>query len=35
MRKAGERTLSVGLEYSTTTFPASWPKAAVATLLDC
>jgi hypothetical protein len=33
-RKDGERTLAVGLEYRTTTSPASRPNAAVARLLD-
>ncbi len=32
-RKAGERTVCVGLEYSTTTSPASPPNAAAARLL--
>ena len=34
-RKAGERTLRVALEYSTTTSPASRPNAAVSRLADC
>jgi hypothetical protein len=33
-RKAGERTVCVGLEYSTTTSPACPPNAAVARSLD-
>ena len=33
-RNAGERTVCVGLEYSTTTSPASRPNAAVARSLD-